>query len=282
MKRNLLKIERQIAWEKLQRREERLEWDVLPWLESCQNAHADFVKLSAGRFIEHSMGVSDWPALSTFSNLAYYGLFGDFLNTEETGDPNRYLDTQIEYAERIHTTAPYKCDDRVVLKIISVAKARRNIERQVGFVEPLALAVFAGVSEGRIRNLMSGNDATLNSVDGRIFATNAEPWLRRRAAYWPSIWNNEMEVEDETPDKVRVPQASDGTVFHPGLRRRSGYMVGEKGSEVTVENFSAALSMLGEMRTPRWRRPNSKGNWGIVTAIGWVTLSQRDLNHIKE
>lgn len=80
---------------------------------------------------------------------------------------------------------------------------------------------------------------------------------------------------------VRVPQASDGTVFHPGLRRRSGYMVGEKGQELTIENYDAALRALSEMDVPRWRRPNSQGNWGIVKASGWTVLSRRDLNSMK-
>ncbi|MDX0442488.1 hypothetical protein GOD94_27690 [Sinorhizobium medicae] len=78
-----------------------------------------------------------------------------------------------------------------------------------------------------------------------------------------------------------MPQASDGTVFHPGLRRRSGYMVGEKGSEQTIEDFDAALDTLTRMDEPRWRRPNAQGNWGIVKGVEWVTFSRRDLNAIK-
>jgi len=83
-------------------------------------------------------------------------------------------------------------------------------------------------------------------------------------------------------DTVRVPQASDGTVFHPGLRRRSGYMVGEKGSELTIENYDKALKILEDMDVPRWRRPNSQGNWGIVKAVGWTAFSRRELNNIKD
>jgi hypothetical protein len=82
-------------------------------------------------------------------------------------------------------------------------------------------------------------------------------------------------------DMIKVPQASDGTVFHPGLRRRSGYMVGEKGSELTMESYNAALLALVEMSEPRWRRPNTQGNWGIVKGVTWVSMNRRDLNAIK-
>ena len=89
------------------------------------------------------------------------------------------------------------------------------------------------------------------------------------------------DAEASALNSVRVPQASDGTLFHPGLRRKNGYMVGEKGSEITIEDYSAALRALSDMDTPRWRRPNSQGNWGIVRAVGWISLSRRDLNHIE-
>lgn len=59
-------------------------------------------------------------------------------------------------------------------------------------------------------------------------------------------------------------------------------MIGEKGSELTIENYDAALKALGDMETPRWRRPNPQGNWGIVRATGWVVLNRRDLNNIKD
>ncbi len=74
-----------------------------------------------------------------------------------------------------------------------------------------------------------------------------------------------------------MPQASDGTVFHPGLRRRNGYMIGAKGAEQVIESYDEALISLSEMHEPRWRRPNPEGNWGIVKGISWVTLPRREL-----
>jgi hypothetical protein len=59
-------------------------------------------------------------------------------------------------------------------------------------------------------------------------------------------------------------------------------MIGEKGQELTIENYDAALRALSEMDVPRWRRPNSQGNWGIVKALGWTVLTRQDLNNIKD
>jgi hypothetical protein len=277
------RIERRIEWEKLQGGEDWCEWDIKPWLESCLTSQTEFLSLAAGRQYEPALVIADWSALSVFRSLSYYGLYGDLLERNELGEPASYLDEQIELGRAIHEKAPFRCDDRIVSKIIAVAEARRNVERSYGSVEPMALAVLGGVSEGRIRNLMSGVGAELKSIEGRIPAPDAGRWLQGRGSFWPSIWTDEPEPEKENMmDNVRVPQASDGTVFHPGLRRRSGYMIGEKGSELTIENYDIALKTLGDMDTPRWRRPNSQGNWGIVRATGWVHLSRRDLNSMKD
>ena len=58
-------------------------------------------------------------------------------------------------------------------------------------------------------------------------------------------------------------------------------MIGEKGQEVIIESYDAALQALSEMDVARWRRPNSQGNWGIVRASGWIVISRRDQNNIK-
>lgn len=69
---------------------------------------------------------------------------------------------------------------------------------------------------------------------------------------------------------VKTPEARDGSRFTPELRRRGGYMVGAKGEEEKIVSYSEALNRLAEMDTPRWRRPNAKGHWGIVAGVRWV------------
>ncbi len=82
--------------------------------------------------------------------------------------------------------------------------------------------------------------------------------------------------------QYEYPKRRTGPSSNPGLRRRSGYMIGEKGQELTIENYDAALRALSEMEVPRWRRPNSQGNWGIVKASGWTVLTRQVLNNIKD
>jgi hypothetical protein len=73
-----------------------------------------------------------------------------------------------------------------------------------------------------------------------------------------------------------VPFAKDGTYFHRGLKREknSCYQVGDKGDEKSFERFEDALKYLENMKPPRWRRPNPKGNWGLVTAVRWDALPE--------
>lgn len=70
------------------------------------------------------------------------------------------------------------------------------------------------------------------------------------------------------PSFIRVPfyVERDGqkTHFLPGCRMSSGYRIGPKGNEQTVEDYWTALSLLTEMDVPRFRRPNMNGNFGIV------------------
>jgi len=263
--------------------EDRWEWDATPWLDACLRAQAEFQALVTGIPVAEPIAAHDLFAAALFKNLAYYGLYGDVMERAEIQDIEGHLDGQLGLAKTLKEKAPSRCDDRVVSRIIIVADGRRSIERKIGLTEPLALAILGGVSEGRVRNLMSGTGAQIRSVDGKIPASDAERWLQGRAAFWPSIWSEDPLSEEENEmTAVRVPQASDGTVFHPSLRRRSGYMVGEKGQELTIESYDAALRALSEMDVPRWRRPNSQGNWGIVKALGWTVLSRRDLNNIKD
>ncbi|MET4161263.1 hypothetical protein ABIE61_001095 [Marinobacterium sp. MBR-111] len=68
-----------------------------------------------------------------------------------------------------------------------------------------------------------------------------------------------------------VPISRDGTVFCPEECARNGvFTVGDKGDEKRFTDFHDALAYLREMPIARWRRPNEKGNWGIVSAVDWI------------
>lgn len=79
----------------------------------------------------------------------------------------------------------------------------------------------------------------------------------------PAAHSTEMEPS------FLVPVAADGSAFGPELARKGRYTVGAKGSELKFDDFDEALKALRKMATPRWRRPNAAGNWGIVCGLEW-------------
>lgn len=82
--------------------------------------------------------------------------------------------------------------------------------------------------------------------------------------------------EAERGEKINsveyVPVAKDGSRFTVDTCNKKGtYTVGEKGNEQKFSNYFEALAYLKEMTTAKWRRPNNNGNWGIVSAVDWVS-----------
>ena len=76
---------------------------------------------------------------------------------------------------------------------------------------------------------------------------------------------------------ILLPYAADGSCFNSSLRcPKSGfYIVGEEGKELSFEHFDAALEHIKMMYTPRWRRPNQKGDWEVVSAVKWEFSNQK-------
>lgn len=169
--------------------------------------------------------------------------------------------------------------------------------------EPLSvheLAAVTRVTPKRLQNAMYAKSADApiaNKSDGLIPVAAAQRWLDARE-YRPSIWKECIaaqawegdasfeappELEDADEDFVFVPEARDGSLFAPVSCRRGGekgvsrYTIGAKGAERDFEDFDEALAQLSRMRTPRWRRPNDKGNFGIVSAERWRRLNRAEL-----
>ena len=76
---------------------------------------------------------------------------------------------------------------------------------------------------------------------------------------------------------IQVPYAKDGSWFSPYLIRKDLFTVGEKGDEQQFSHFADALAHLQKMDKARWRRPNEKGNWGIVSAVSWDCLPEDEM-----
>jgi hypothetical protein len=146
----------------------------------------------------------------------------------------------------------------------------------------VALAHFGGVSEGRIRNMMSGASRTFTSDDGRIPAQEAHKWLAGRPEFWNSIWREQSlpQYDDNRTAPLQraifVPVARDGSTFHPGLRRGSAYTIGKKGAEEQVADFHTVLEKLQHVPVAYWRRPNSNGSWGSVAGTRWERVDASD------
>lgn len=178
-----------------------------------------------------------------------------------------------------------------------VAKALARLKYDEGTpLLPQELAVLSGVSQKRIQNAAYEKTDTSPVFDknGTVTADSAREWLQRkgfRFSIWPAIaalgplgadWGRDVEVDAEAVvnddlvaepetegDYVFIPVAADQSRFWPEVRRADGYQIGRKGEERTEPDYFKALEMLSRQPRPYWRRPNSAGNWGIVSGQGW-------------
>lgn len=232
-----------------------------------------------------------WKLGNEFHDLAAYALYG-IVFPEGDADPAETVEKAVDGANAFFATLPAEqwslretygaLSD--IEKLVTMASGRWALDNGRP-VSPAALAALGGVSEGRIRNMMSGARKVFHAKDGLIPAPAALDWLKERPEFYTSIWREVDAVpsmvaageEDVGEPVVFVPVARDGSVFHPGLARGAGYAVGPKGAERQIEDFDAALKALQRMRTPYWRRPNDAGNWGVVRGMRWERLSSTEL-----
>tara|TARA_R110000751_G_scaffold71441_12_gene145037 strand:+ start:708 stop:1718 length:1011 start_codon:yes stop_codon:yes gene_type:complete len=185
---------------------------------------------------------------------------------------------------------PYMAQELSRLEaILLAAEGRFKVDTGTG-ISAEHLSAMTGLSIRSVRNLIvpSSNSGLHPGEDGLIPADAATRWLADRTDYKSSLWLNREESgamgqgADESYEiegtAVFVPVAADNTLFDPiSCRRNGSYQIGVKGDERTVEDYHDALSQLARMTKPSWRRPNPKGNWGIVRAQNWVRKSSTEL-----
>lgn len=225
---------------------------------------------------------SEWSIGAALHDLAAYAEYGIVLH--ESDDPDElaaHIQMLLGIAQDIEARTPFLQwglePNNDLTRLVILARNRWALDNQKP-IEPTALAKFGGVTEGRIRNMMSGANKAFSSEDGRIPADEALKWLIGRPDFWASIWRGQSlpryAPSEEAPihDVIFVPVARDGSVFHPGLRRGSSYTVGQKGQEQQIADFNEALIQLQRMPVPYWRRPNASGNWGSVVGIRWERM----------
>ena len=230
---------------------------------------------------------SEWPLGQRLHGLTAYAIYGVVINDcDSEAERAQEIEALVKEAEDFLAVTPlgqWRIDadrESELSRLIRLARNRWALDNNE-LVEPAALAAFGGVSEGRIRNLMS--DGTFKSEDGRIPAHQALGWLTQRKEFWNSVWREQSVSRfghRERPpldEPVFVPVARDGSFFHPLLKRGAGYTIGEKGAETQIATFDAAIRELQQMPIPYWRRPNSAGHWGIVAGIRWERIDLTDL-----
>jgi hypothetical protein len=228
----------------------------------------------------HPTLTQEWTGTLLIDNAGIYGLYG--VTPAEIAHSDRAAWVE-SLAQRL---AAFRADVHpvpggVIDRIANLALARRAIDTREGEVDHLSLALLGGVSEGRVRNILSGSDSPLERSPKGMTAASAADWLKGRKEYFASIWQKPDEVTPEPPsadftgEVIFVPVAGDGSTFGPELQRNGHFTVGAKGAEVQHGSFEAALKALHQMDTPRWRRPNSAGNWGIVSGRDWKRIEKK-------
>lgn len=235
---------------------------------------------------------SEWPLGSMLHDLTAYAYFGIDLSAREHEDERQVanrIGTMVETANAFLRICPLDAwlgDERSPQfeRTVLLARNRWALDHDRP-VEPEALAIFGGVKMSRMRNMLAGKDPELRRENGLVPAHEAFGWLAGRGSFYPSIWrtarptnNGELHTSSYSAP-LFVPEARDGSLFHPGLERRNGFTIGEKGREFQAPTFEDALRELQEMPMPAWRRPASdKGGWGIVRGVSWARVSRDDLD----
>jgi len=223
-----------------------------------------------------------WTGTRLIDNAGIYGLYGVTPADVPLNARKAWVDTLAQQLDQFQQVAQPERQG-VIARIINLALARHAMDSGEGDVDLQSLALFGGVTEGRIRNILSGSEGGLEKVGQRVTAVSAAAWLNGRKEYFASIWQQADEAPPETPspdfsdDVVFVPVAADGSYFHPGLVRSGKFRIGAKDEDVPYDTFDEALSALQKMATPRWRRPNDAGNWGIVSGRDWKRIERRQL-----
>lgn len=235
---------------------------------------------------------SEWPLgqmLHDLSAYAYYGIDLSVREDEDAAEISARLQGMVEAATEFLRICPLEAwlgeaRSQQLETTILLARNRWALDHDRP-VEPEALAIFGGVKMSRMRNMLAGKDPELRRENGLVPAHEAHSWLAGRDGYYPSIWKTARPTGDDDDESfpvsapLFVPAARDGSVFHPGLERRYGFTIGEKGREVQIRTYEEALRLLQEMPVPAWRRPASgRGGWSIVRGVSWARVSLEELD----
>ncbi|UWQ19976.1 hypothetical protein [Jannaschia sp. W003] len=225
-----------------------------------------------------------WPIARRIDAAGLYGVHGVTPATMPLNERAAWLEDLVNEVVAYADASGLALEDNAVARIVRIARSRRALDTGTGVVDVGSLAILGGVSEERVRNLMSSASPTLEGgFEGGATAASALAWLQKRPDFRNSIWNHREAAPQESapldPEAIIfVPMARDGSIFHPHLWRHEWYWIGGKREERRFRRFDDALAALNAMPVPRWRRPNEQGDWETVAGVAWqrIDLSADD------
>jgi len=246
--------------------------------------------------VEESVWAGYHPVPLLFSRLCWYGEKGIF-HYNDVDDVTDIINSkallgEIKLAKEFHSVIPTEWINGEDMlgkgefgKTICAAEGRYLLDSGLP-LEVQHIIALSGMSLRSVRNSLSKSDASglRAGEDGNITNSEAKRWLSERKNFSPTrpfedsdiSWPEGLESVEEV-EYVFVPVSDDGSAFLPALRRPNGYQVGKKGEEKYYENFYEALEALQSMPTPRFRRPNEQGNWGIKVGSSWMRVAKYEI-----
>ena len=232
--------------------------------------------------------VSETRLGQLLETAAIYGVNGAYISPAR--DPARReaeLGEALEELDRVDAAIPraaWRLETPAIDEVVLRARGRWALDHGEP-IDARALAIFGGVSERRIRNMMSKTEQALEVQGGGVKAASALAWLKDRESFQPSVWREDrrfeamMRAEPLDATQVRfVPVAAKDEMFHPGLLHDGAYDVGEGDARARVEDYDAALKMLQAMQPPVWRRPGPGGRWTPVRGQKWERVLRSELD----
>lgn len=229
----------------------------------------------------------DLPLAQKLTSLNAYAYFG--LSPAPDGGACTLADIK-QIIDAVSTALSLSDAERALTaeidRTLLAAQGRYALDEGTGLL-PDQLAALVRLGQKSMRNALAPSSGSgLEMKEGKITAASALTWLNARGDFKSSVWRQASAgwsaAKTELPlagEILWVPFASDNTDFDPAKCRRAGkYVVGPKGAEITLTDYRDALDALARMKPAAyWRRPNSAGNWGVVTAVGFRPRSAEEL-----
>ncbi len=225
---------------------------------------------------------TDWVDLTgNIRHCAAYGIdgaiYGEYMNTPREHRVRELHDVATRWLKGAKQFLP---DDATWALEFALARFAFDFDKAFTLRD---LQLLGRISYAAVRNAVSAGELH-PSADGTVDHDQGARWLSKRRDFVPSRWRDQNDDQEpigfsEGEEFTQVPQSEDGPFLPETAVRRNRatggihVTIGPKGDEESVANFFEALRKLAQMPTPRWRRRNKEGNWGIVRARGaWVAV----------